>query len=87
LEDFNQKYINNLVEEVGRRGSDFCSKNYLQPICAEVSDVLEKLRKWNRRDLSDSGSVLRKPESKSTPECPGEWDYFDKKDRERRFGL
>jgi hypothetical protein len=37
----------------------------------------------NRRDLSDSGSVLRKPESKSTPECPGEWDYFNQTDRKR----
>jgi hypothetical protein len=78
LEDFMEKYINKLVEEVGRRDSDFCSKNYLQHICAEVSAVLEKVRNWNHRDLSDSGSVLRKPESKSTPE----WDYFVKKDRE-----
>jgi hypothetical protein len=78
LEDFMERYIIKLVEEVGRRDSDFCSKNYLQPICAEVSDVLEKFRNWNHRDLSDSGSVLRKPESKGTPE----WDYFVKKDRE-----
>lgn len=70
LEDFIERYINKLVEEVGRRDSDFCSKNYLQPICAEVRDVLAKFRKWNLCDLSGSGSVLRKPESKSTPECP-----------------
>ena len=67
-------------------GSDFCSKNYLQPICAEVSECFKNFRKWNRRDLSDSGSVLRKPESKSTPECPGEWDYFDQADRKRLKG-
>ena len=41
-------YIIKLVEEVGRRDSDFCSKNYLQPICAEVSDILEKVRNWNK---------------------------------------
>jgi hypothetical protein len=83
LDAFTER-INNMAEKVGRRGSEFCSKNYLQPICAEVSDVLEKFRKWNLRDLSDSGSVLRKPESKSTPECPAkEWDYFDQTDRKR----
>jgi hypothetical protein len=35
LEDFTER-INNMAEKVGRRSSDFCSKNYLQPICAEV---------------------------------------------------
>jgi hypothetical protein len=48
LGDFMERYIIKLVEEVGRRDSDFCSKNYLQPICAEVSEVLEKVRNWNK---------------------------------------
>ena len=82
LEEFTKRYINKLVEEVVRKDSDFCSKNYLQPICAEVRVVLAKFRKWNLCDLSGSGSVLRKPEPKSTPECPKEWNYFVTTDRE-----
>jgi hypothetical protein len=39
LEEFTKRYINKLVEEVVRKDSDFCSKNYLQPICAEVRVV------------------------------------------------
>jgi hypothetical protein len=62
------------VDEVGLFNSEFCSKNYLVPICYEVSDVLLKFRTWNRRDLQ------------GTKECPGEWDYFDHKDRQRLKG-